>query len=202
MPRAAGQIDRAKNEAILQAAAEVLAERGLNAPMAMIARRARVSKQTIYNHYGAKMDLIQALVGRRVQTVLSPLDAPGAGANPEETLAAYAKAMLRLVAVNNASSMIKLSIQSAGEMPTLARDVFNSGPKAALERLSAYMLMEMNAGRLQSDDPVEAAELFTGMATGHRQIAGLMGQSLPMDEQAVDDRARNVAKRFMRAYGV
>ena len=64
MPRAPGQIDRAKNEAILDAAAEILSEKGLSAPMALIARRANVSKQTIYNHYGAKMDLIQALVQR------------------------------------------------------------------------------------------------------------------------------------------
>ena len=42
MPRAAGQIDRAKNEAILQAAADVLAERGLNAPMAMAAGISRL----------------------------------------------------------------------------------------------------------------------------------------------------------------
>ena len=34
--------------------------------MSMIARRARVSKQTIYNHYGAKTDLIRALASRRV----------------------------------------------------------------------------------------------------------------------------------------
>ena len=202
MPRAAGQIDRAKNEAILQAAAEVLAERGLNAPMAMIARRARVSKQTIYNHYGAKMDLIQALVGRRVQSVVSPLDAAGANSRPEDTLAAYAQATLRLIAANNGHSMVRLSIQSAAEMPTLARDVFNTGPKAALERLANYMRMEMDAGRIQPDDPVEAAELFTGMATGHRQIAGLMGQVIPMDEQAMENRARNIAKRFMRAYAV
>ena len=38
MPRAAGQVDAAKTEAILAAAAEVLGERGLSAPMSEIAR--------------------------------------------------------------------------------------------------------------------------------------------------------------------
>lgn len=200
MPRAAGQIDRAKNEAILQAAADVLAERGLNAPMAMIARRARVSKQTIYNHYGAKMDLIQALVGRRVQSVLSPLEAPGAESKPEETLAAFARALLKVTVTHNGYAMIKLSIQSAAEMPTLSRDVFNAGPRAALQRLAAFMRMEMEAGRIAADDPVEAAEFFAGMTVGHKQIASLMGQNQPMDEIALEQRARSVAKRFMRAY--
>jgi TetR/AcrR family transcriptional repressor of mexJK operon len=200
MPRAAGQIDRAKNEAILQAAADVLAERGLNAPMAMIARRARVSKQTIYNHYGAKMDLIQALVSRRVANLLSPLESPGAELKPEETLTAFARALLRMTVTHNGYAMVKLSIQSAGEMPNLARDVFNTGPRAAIQRLSAFMRTEMEAGRIATDDPVEAAEFFSGMTTGHRQIATLMGQNHPMDDDAMEQRARNVARRFMLAY--
>jgi TetR/AcrR family transcriptional repressor of mexJK operon len=66
MPRLVGQIDLAKTEAILDAASEVLGERGLAAPMEAIARRAGVSKQTVYNHYGSKAELIRALVDRRV----------------------------------------------------------------------------------------------------------------------------------------
>ena len=67
MPRAVGQIDLAKTEAILDAAAEVFGERGTAASMEEIARRACVSKQTIYNHFGSKPELIRALVDRRVE---------------------------------------------------------------------------------------------------------------------------------------
>jgi len=51
MARAVGQIDLAKTQAILDAAVDVMAERGLGASMEEVARRAGVSKQTIYNHY-------------------------------------------------------------------------------------------------------------------------------------------------------
>src|SRR6185503_1171575 len=78
MPRLAGQIDVAKNEAILDAALEVLAERGAAASMEEIARRAGVSKQTIYNHYGSKADLVRAMCARRVSEMTAPLEAPGA----------------------------------------------------------------------------------------------------------------------------
>ena len=78
MPRLAGQIDQAKGQAILDAAIEVLAERGLGASMEEIARRAGVSKQTIYNHYGSKAELIRALVDRRVADITAPLEMPGA----------------------------------------------------------------------------------------------------------------------------
>ena len=71
MPRAAGQIDRAKNEAILDAASDVIFERGLGAPLDEVARRAGVSKQTIYNHYGSKGDLVRALIERRIEEHLA-----------------------------------------------------------------------------------------------------------------------------------
>ena len=61
MARVIGQIDLSKNEAILDAAVDVLGERGITAPMEEIARRAHVSKQTIYNHYGSKAELVRAL---------------------------------------------------------------------------------------------------------------------------------------------
>src|SRR5205807_205660 len=54
MPRIAGQIDLIKSEAILEAAADAIHERGLGVSVDEIARRAGVSKQTIYNHYGSK----------------------------------------------------------------------------------------------------------------------------------------------------
>jgi len=146
------------------------------------------------------MDLIQALVSRRVANLLSPLETPGAELKPEETLTAFARALLRVTVTHNGYAMIKLSIQSAAEMPNLARDVFNTGPRAALQRLSAFMRSEMDAGRIAADDPVEAAEFFAGMTVGHKQIATLMGQNHPMDDQAMELRARSAAKRFMLAY--
>jgi len=65
MPRALGQIDVRKSEAIVEAAFAVLAERGLSAPLEEVARRANVSKQTVYNHYGSKTQLIRTLIERR-----------------------------------------------------------------------------------------------------------------------------------------
>lgn len=76
MPRVAGQIDVAKTEAILDAAVEVIGQRGLGAPMEAIAKRAGVSKQTVYNHYGSKAELVRALMGRRVAAITARCASP------------------------------------------------------------------------------------------------------------------------------
>ncbi|OYX95544.1 MAG: TetR family transcriptional regulator, partial [Caulobacter sp. 35-67-4] len=97
MPRIPGQIDIAKTEAILDAAVEVIGARGLGAPMEAIARRAGVSKQTVYNHYGSKAELVRALMARRVDRITAPLRDPGAVDNPRLALQAYARSMLEAV---------------------------------------------------------------------------------------------------------
>ncbi len=200
MPRAAGQIDRAKNEAILDAAAEILSERGLSAPMAMIARRACVSKQTIYNHYGAKLDLINALVQRRVQTATAPLLQPGAEENPEDTLTSFAGIVLRMLAFRKGHGIMRLSVQSSSEMPNLARDIYELGPRATLARLADFMQAEMDAGRIEAGSALEAAEMFGGMAMGYKQVAAIMGCPVSMDEESIDQLARRIAQRFLRAF--
>ncbi|HET9160649.1 MAG TPA: TetR/AcrR family transcriptional regulator [Caulobacteraceae bacterium] len=199
MPRAPGQIDRVKNEAILQAAGDVLAERGLSAPMSMIARRAKVSKQTIYNHYGAKTDLIRALASRRVTTLTAPLE-PAVDGGAEDKLALYARALLGMVTAPATFALMRLTVQSANELPELAREVYEVGPKTSRERLAAFLASENAAGRLNIPNALEAAEIFIGMVSGQRQTRALLG--LPAEEvgEQLDRLSREIAHRFVRAY--
>jgi AcrR family transcriptional regulator len=201
MPRAPGQIDRVKNEAILQAAGDVLAERGLSAPMSMIARRARVSKQTIYNHYGAKTDLIRALASRRVSLLSAPLE-PAVEAGTEEKLSTYARTLLGMVTAPATFALMRLTVQSANELPELAREVYEAGPKTSRERLAAFLANEHAAGRLNVPDAVEAAEMFIGMVSGQRQTRALLGLPAEAVGEQLDKLSREVAYRFVRAYRV
>ena len=174
----------------------------LSAPMALIARRANVSKQTIYNHYGAKMDLIQALVQRRVETMTQPLVEPETPTDPVDALATFATSLIRFVVAPNGASIMRLTIQSSTETPKLAHDVMQAGPIAAVERLSRFMDAEMKAGRMAKGDPAEAAEMFAGMAAGHKQTLALLGYPLRMEEGEIKGLARRLAERFWRAYAV
>lgn len=199
MPRVAGQIDVHKTEAILDAASEVIGERGLSAPIEEIARLAGVSKQTIYNHYGSKTELVRALVARRAAAVTAPLRAEGAEANPEAALAAYARTLLHMVSAKS-YSLMRVTIQSAGEMPDLAREVFEAGPKASRQQVADFLALETRAGRLAVDDPLQAAEFFAGMVVGQQQTRKLLGVGEPLTEEEIDRTAKAAAMRFMRAY--
>lgn len=200
MPRAPGQIDQAKTQAILDAAAEVFGERGLTASMEEIARRARVSKQTIYNHYGSKSELIRAIVDRRVLEITAPLLAPSAAEHPEAALAAFARFMLDAVLQARGGAMLRMTVESAADQPDLARAFFESGPTTSRRRLADFLAMETQAGRMAVDDPALAAEFFAGMVIGSHQLAHLLGVGKTYSQAQIDHVACEAARRFMRAY--
>jgi len=77
--------DAARNrELLLAAAAEEFAERGLDASVADIARRAGVGKGTVFRHFPTKDDLLAAVVQDRITRLIEAaerlLDAEDAGA--------------------------------------------------------------------------------------------------------------------------
>ncbi len=200
MPRIPGQIDVAKTEAILDAAVEVIGERGLSAPMEAIARRAGVSKQTVYNHYGSKADLMRALMNRRVEAITASLREPGAVDNPAEALEAYARSVLETVITTKSYSMMRVIILGSGEMPDVAREVYEAGPLSARRQLAAFLKTETELGRLKVEDFDQAAEFFSGMVMGHSQLRSLLRLPSEKTPDEYGRLAREAAVRFMKAY--
>lgn len=199
MPRALGQIDQRKSEAILDAASEVMAERGLAASIEEIARRAGVSKQTVYNQFGGRQEIMRALADRRASAVAAPLTAPGAFEEPEAALHAFARSLLEVVTSPRSTEVMRLTIQHAAEQPDLAEIIFDAGPRTSRRRLARFLAQEHAAGRLEVHDPAEAAEFFAGMVLGTWQLKSLLRLGEPTDADA-DARARAAAAAFMRAY--
>ena len=199
MPRAAGQIDQAKSEAILDAAGAVISERGLGAPVETIARRAGVSKQTLYNHYGGKDGLIRALVRRRVDQMTAPLSDADHFERPEAALAAFAQALMEAMLSPMSLAVMRVAIHGALDMPDMAQTFYEAGPMTTRSRLAGFLLNETEAGRLAVDDPAYAAELF-GAMVGSRQIKALLGLAVPGDTDTVQRLSQTIAHRFVRAY--
>ncbi len=200
MARVSGQIDVAKTEAILDAALDVFVERGVAAPMEEIARRAGVSKQTIYNHYGSKAELVQALTARRVHELVAPLETKEAVDDPETGLAGFARLLLGKALSDRSLAFFRVAMMGALEAPDLGQAVWEAGPRESRRRLAEFLEMETRAGRLDCPDPQEAAEFFAGMVVGSYQTSTLLGAAPRLDAARVDRIATEAARRFMRAY--
>jgi AcrR family transcriptional regulator len=197
MARVAGQIDETKTEAILDAALALFSEKGALASMEAIARRAGVSRQTLYNRFPSKVEIGRALAARRSEAISTPLRS---GGDPETVLTAMAAGMLeKLCGKQAAASMRGVALMSPSD-PELAQAIYQAGPAEGLRRLSAWLAEQDRLGRLRVPDPDAAAEMFSGMVLGHGHLRGVLGVAHPaFDLQA---RAAEAARRFLRAFAV
>lgn len=196
MPRVAGQIDESKSEAILEAASSLFTQKGARASMAEIARRAGVSKQTLYNRFPTKGEIGRALAARRSDAITAPLRGGGA---PEDVLAAMAETLIvKICRGDKGASLRGVALMSPDE-PDLARAIYDAGPGESLRRIAAWLDEQHRRGVLTVPDPMAAAEMFTGMALGHGHLRSVLGLPHPrIDDHAA--RARDVARRFLKAF--
>ena len=197
MPRIAGQVDETKTEAILDAALALFSEKGALASMDAIARRAGVSRQTLYNRFPSKVEIGRALAARRSDAISAPLRA---GGDPETVLTAMASGMLeKLMASQAGASMRGVALMSPND-PELAQAIYQAGPAEGLRRLSAWLAEQDGKGLLRTPDPDAAAEMFAGMVLGHGHLRGVLGVAHPAFDR--DARAAEAARRFLRAFAV
>ena len=195
MPRAFGQIDETKTEAILQAATDLTAERGAKVSMEAIAKRAGVSKQTLYNRFPSRVEIARAVAARRSNLLTQPLRSEG---NAEAVLTAYAAGLLEKIVVEHAATAIRSIALLSTETPELGEAVYRAGPGEGLSRLSAWLTEQDRAGVLKVPDPTAAAEMYSGMVLGHGHLRAVLGLAPPTFD--IQTRARETARRFILAF--
>ena len=195
MARVRGQVDETKTEAILAAAQTLFSEQGGGVSMEAIARRAGVSRQTLYNRFPSKLEIGRALAARRSDAISAPLRD---GGDPETVLTTLAAVLLdKIVGEDGRASMRGVALMSP-HAPEVALAIYEAGPRESLRRLSAWLAEQDRAGRLSVPDPDGAAEMFAGMVLGHGHLRGVLGVPHPPFDR--DARAAETARRFLRAF--
>ena len=195
MARVRGQVDESKTEAILDAASALFSEQGGGVSMEAIAKRAGVSRQTLYNRFPSKAEIGRALAARRSDAISAPLRS---GGDPETVLTAMASALLEKICNTDGRGSMRGVALLSPDAPDLAAAIYDAGPAEGLRRLSAWLAEQDRAGRLAVPDPDAAAEMFAGMVLGHGHLRGVLGLPHPPFDRLA--RAAETARRFLRAF--
>ncbi|MGH3242534.1 MAG: TetR/AcrR family transcriptional regulator [Spirillospora sp.] len=91
--------DAARNrDRLLAAATEVFGERGLDAPLEVVARRAGVSIGTLYNHFPARQDLFDAIFPKRLAALDQIAEAALTAPDPWDGFVAFIEGLVALQA--------------------------------------------------------------------------------------------------------
>jgi AcrR family transcriptional regulator len=187
-----GPASQAKRDAIVNAAAAVFLEQGYGAAsMDEIARRANVSKATVYSHFDNKHALFGAIVGQRCQRTLSTILADMSDRPVEEALTAVGRQFLDVLMMPGSLPLYRLVLAEAPRFPELGRIFYEAGPDRVAIALADYLKKLHERGVLDVPDPRLAAEQFFGAVLGQIHVRMLLGVAI--EPPAADERERVVA---------
>jgi len=148
----------AKQQRILDAALAEFARNGFSgASLLAIAERAGVSKPTLYQYFGNKMDLLAAVLNAGKSELLAPFQEVGE-AGLVQVLWDFSWTYAEFVLRPDMLSLARLIIGEAERLPDLARDYQNHGPRKALQGTISFLKSQQIRGVLQFDDAELAAQ--------------------------------------------
>jgi TetR/AcrR family transcriptional regulator, mexJK operon transcriptional repressor len=191
-----------KRRAIQDAGTAVFLRRGYeSASMDAIAAEARVSKQTIYNHFRSKDELFKAIITDMTATLMAPLSVwEAARSTPERQLRSFAHDFLTAMLRPTSLSLYRLIVAESARFPELGAELFAVGAGKLIRVLADYLDWETKKGALAVDDPARAAEQFIGMLSGRVQLRALLDVHDNLSEAELDSRVEHAVSSFLKLY--
>ena len=191
-----------KRREIIRVAAETFEELGYErTSMLTIAERMRGSKQTLYNYFASKEELLRAVldfdVGEVAHQALEGLVA-------EKNLR---KGLARLGEVYLARQLAPLAISNMRIVATqpaesgIGEDFYENILCVAWKRVADAFKGLMNEGKLRRADPWLAAMHFKGLVVQDLLERQLLNGAKRTEPKEVEAAARQAADAFLRIYG-
>jgi AcrR family transcriptional regulator len=156
-PARAPRKDAARNhDALLSAAGEVYGERGIDASLEEIARRAGVGIGTLYRHFPSRDALNEAVYRREVEALCDGLDGLLATHTPVDALAAWMRSFADYVAKKRGMAMALKSALGPDN------DLFSYSHRRIREAIGTLVARAAETGAIRSD--VESEDLLRAMS--------------------------------------
>jgi AcrR family transcriptional regulator len=168
----------ARRQAMIDAAAEIIFEVGYErASLAAIVRRSGGSLTTLYQLFGNKDGLLEAMVEQRCTCILEALSSPDLSARgPRIALISIAHAFMRVLLSPEAQLLWRMVVSEGLQFPRLPQIFFSSGPDRLHARLAEYLQGLDQTGCARVSDPLAAAKAFCMLVHGdlhNRVVSGL-----------------------------
>jgi AcrR family transcriptional regulator len=189
-----------KERRIIEGALSVFAEAGYSgASMDAIARRADVSKPTLYQYFGSKEQLFEAIMVHGRDYMIEPFERPSPR-GMVHALYTFAWHYADIVLRPEFLSLARLVIGEAQRFPEIGRFYQTSGPDRVLAGMMNYLEQQRAVGRLAFDDAELAAQdLWALILAAPRNQALHIPDAIP-DRAAVKRYIDNGLRVFLKAY--
>jgi TetR/AcrR family transcriptional repressor of mexJK operon len=191
-----------KRSLILKIAGKLFLERGFaGTSMGEIASAGAGSKGTLYTYFKSKEELFVAFmteeIAARASMTFDPLHD---GASPRKSLLDLGRRYIRLVTSPTTSALFRVVVHETPHFPEIGHMFDEAGPRAAKQRLAAYLESCVSLGKLEVDDVPIAVEQFLLMCQAGIWQDFLFGQRGAPTDAEIDVTVEAAVKTFLAAY--
>jgi len=198
--RPLGGTEGQRRHEMLMAASNLFIEQGFgDTTMEAVAKRAGISKKTIYGFVTTKEKLFEAVMQDHMAHADLP-ELPDRVADAkalELALATYLNRLAAAILNCTAVGLFRLTVAEASRFPGVAQSFFREGALRHINQVAGWLEAQAKAGLISLTDPVLAARILTSFIILDPLRAAAMGlQELPSPAD-MDVRVRMVTGIFV-----
>ncbi|WP_299495034.1 TetR/AcrR family transcriptional regulator [uncultured Shewanella sp.] len=192
-----------KHANILAAANMLFCEQGFpHTSMEEIAKKAGVSKQTLYSHFGCKNTLFAASITAKADSYQLNSEIFFNLEQPEKTLMYFAEQFGQLMVSKEALAIYQTCVTHADRHPEIAQVFFKNGPECILSLLSDYLEKVSAAQQYQFHEPRHCAVRLCLMLFGEMRLKLDLGIDVDDLVASRNQYLQSSVDMFLRAYRV
>lgn len=184
---------------LIDAAERVFLKAGYGeATMDAVARKARMSKKTLYRIFPTKEELFAALMAAREDGLIAAIEADDGTRPPKEALESFLRQAAQTLLSPQTIGLHRLVIAETPRWPELARALHREGVGRCKSAVLGWFARQRASGKLVIDNVEEAAGMLFGMVVGEPHMSRLLCDARPTSKAALDRRVRRAVDIFLK----
>jgi len=202
-----GRRGRPANEAlgqtVVDAACELFVELGFQATtMDKVARRAKISKLSIYRHFENKEALFSAAIAARCDRFAPRALVDGVGGSAEDQLIAVGSSLLRTLLRPDVSGVEAMIMADKTNQKSLSKLHYEAGPAHVIADIAALLRQLHAKSVLNVPEPLQSARLFAALFKGcDLLLIARFDEARANDDSHIESYCRSAVGMFLAAHG-
>jgi len=194
--------DTIKREAIVRAATTLFMKNGYElTSMDAVAKKADVSKLTIYSHFTDKVDLFKEVVRVRCNKLATPESFITLAKMPvEQALFQIGFEVASVVFSPDSVHLQRILQAEAVRHPEVVKTFYDAGPKRIREAFTELLKDFHRQGQISIADPKRATEQFFSLLKGEKILKTLMLLDPPPSPNEIQKHTKATVEFFLAAY--